>query len=396
MDSHDEEYLVQESQMVASRRHAWRAGLVAGAAGMAALVGVAGAVQWGVSSNIAATSNLAGMQTKEERIQIEPSMPACSKAGENCMNTGCCQVSGHKCFTKGAGRAQCNETCTTGKMGFTCDIVAPHSVPVANPLGQNLYCFSVYTENTGNATLQNHELELLNLAAGRTAGIFACEQWDVFSDVSAPINTNGYVTIKVEDTNGEFHQLKRKDSGTWVNWAIFYQVWLKVREVGKWQAADYTVKVDADAVFNPQRLRTWLSTKPGDSPHGLYYENCPNVQMGFFGHLEIISHTAVQVLTQYLENCYAEFGPCANDGCDWKFGPWGEDVFAQRCMDHHYVDKVEAFDVATDGACKADRPEGEKKNSKWHPTDCSQVKTVTAHPFKKPAEYEKCLSAMSV
>merc|ERR1712051_1117376 len=189
-----------------------------------------------------------------------------SKAGENCMNTGCCQVSGHKCFTKGAGRAQCNETCTTGKMGFTCDIVAPHSVPVASPLGQNLYCFSVYTENTGNATLQNHELELLNLAAGRTAGIFACEQWDVFSDVSAPINTNGYVTIKVEDTNNEFHQLKRKDSGTWVNWAIFYQVWLKVREVAKWQAADYTIKVDADAVFAPQRLRTWLSTKPGELP----------------------------------------------------------------------------------------------------------------------------------
>merc|ERR1712051_723169 len=204
-----------------------------------------------------------------ERIQIEPSFPACSRAGENCANTGCCQVSGHKCFTKGQGRAQCNETCTAGKMGFTCDIVAPHSVPVANPLGQNLYCFSVYTENTGNVTAPNHELELLNLAAARTAGIFACEQWDVFSDVS--------VTIKVEDTNNEFHQLKRKDSGTWVNWAIFYQVWLKVREVAKWQAADYTIKVDADAVFAPQRLRTWLSTKPGDSPHGLYYEYCRSI-----------------------------------------------------------------------------------------------------------------------
>merc|ERR1712061_11314 len=87
--------------------------------------------------------------------------------------------------------------------------------------------------------------------------------------------------------------------------------------------------------------------------------------------------------------------PCANDGCDWKFGAWGEDVFAQRCMDHHYVDKVEAFDVATDGACKADRPAGEKSNSHWFPKDCSQVSTVTAHPFKKPADYEKCLSAFN-
>jgi len=129
----------------------------------------------------------------------------------------------------------------------------------------------VYTENTGNETLVSHELELLNIVADRGAGIFACEQWDVFSDVSVPLH-NGYVTIKVEDGFGEFHQLKRKDSGTWVNWGMFYQIWVKIREVGKWQNADYTVKVDADAVFVPQRLRIWLSSKPGDSPHGLYYE----------------------------------------------------------------------------------------------------------------------------
>merc|ERR1711878_171779 len=171
---------------------------------------------WGMSSN------LSGLQNKEERLQIVPSFPACSKAGENCMSTGCCQVSGHKCFTKGKGRAQCNKTCTAGVKGFTCDVVNPHSVPVATPLGPSLYCFSVYTENTGNDTLVSHELELLNIVAARGAGIFACEEWGVFSDVSVPIDhTNGYVTIKVEDTFGEFHQLK-------------------IRELGKWQAADYS------------------------------------------------------------------------------------------------------------------------------------------------------------
>merc|ERR1712012_1433710 len=55
--------------------------------------------------------------------------------------------------------------------------------------------------------------------------------------------------------------------------------------------------------------------------------------------------------------------------------------------DHHYVDKVEAFDVATDGACKADRPKG-MKDKKWHPTDCSQLTTATAHPLKKPAPFK--------
>merc|ERR1712203_1270523 len=134
-----------------------------------------------------------------------------------------------------------------------------------------------------------------------------------------------------------------------------------------------------DAVFVPQRLRTWLSSKPGDSPHGLYYENCPNVQYGFYGHLEVISKTAVEVLTSYLEDCHSVFAPCANDGCDWKYGAWGEDV----------------FDLATDGACEADRPQGMKKNKKWHPTECSSLTTATAHPLKEPAEFQKCLDEMS-
>jgi len=382
MDSQDEEHFLQESHVVANRR-GWRAGLIAGAAGMAALVGVVGTVKWSV------TSNLSGLQEKEERIQIEPSYPACSSPKENCYSTGCCKTSGHKCYSRGQGKAQCNETCTRG----TCEVISPHSVPVARPLGQRLYCFAVYTQVTGNDTKVNHELELLEAAKGKQAGIFACDLWEVYSDGHATVG--GYQVIKVNDEFGEFHRVKRKHTGTWVNWALFYQVWVGIRSSGMWEGADYTVKVDPDAVFLPDRLKTWLSTKPGDSPHGLYYENCPNVQYGFFGHIEVMTKTAVEVLTKYLENCHVEFGPCADTGCDWKYGAWGEDVFAQRCMDHHYVDKVGAFDLATDGACKADRPEGEKHNTKWHPTDCSTVQTVTAHPYKKPAEYLKCLSEMT-
>lgn len=200
----------------------------------------------------------------------------------------------------------------------------------------------------------------------------------------------------VEDYNGELHQIKRKETKSWVNWGLFYQVWLKVKAQDAVYKADYTVKVDPDAVFIPQRLRVYLgSTIKGDSPHGLYLENCKNVQYGFFGHLEVISREGARVLTSNLEECHEKFAPCANEGCDWKWGAWGEDVFTQRCMDHHYVDKVEAFDMTTDGACEADRPEGEKKNKKWHATDCSQLKTVTAHPYKKPEEYLKCLNEMS-
>jgi len=357
---------------------------------MAALMGTAGVAKWAVSSN------MEGLQGKEERINMVPSYAACSKATENCATTGCCKTSGHKCFSKQNGLAQCNETCTPGKMGFTCDVLpnSRASVPVERGLGQSLYCFAVYTKNTGSPT-PSTELELLTEQIKHQVSVFACEQWDVFADVSTPLGQSGYVTIKVEDEFNEFHQVKRKETGAWVNWAMFYQVWKKVREVGKWEVTDYTVKADPDAVFVPSRLRNYLATKKGDSPHGLYFENCKNVQYGFFGNLEVITHGGTQVLTKYLENCHAEFAPCANDGCDWKWGSWGEDVFVQRCMDHHYVDKVEAYDMTKDGACEADRPADQKKNKKWHAEDCSQLTTVAAHPFKEPEGYFKCLGEMT-
>ena len=92
----------------------------------------------------------------------------------------------------------------------------------------------------------------------------------------------------------------------------------------------------------------------------------------------------------------AASSPRADDGCDRRFGPWDEDVYAQRCMDHHSVDKIAASDVAPDGACKADRPAGATPNSNGHPIDCSQVLPVTAHPLTEPAEYEQYLGAAPV
>jgi hypothetical protein len=279
-------------------------------------------------------------------------------------------------------------------MGFTCAVVDWHSVPVQSKLGQRLFCFSVYTKNHGGPK-KSTELELLTLQNQHGASIFACDQWDVFADVAVPIGQSGYTTIQVQDQFGEFHRVKRKTTQNWVNWGLFYQVWVKVRDMGKWAMADYTVKVDADAVFVPKRLRDYMAARGGDSPNGFYLENCKNVQYGFFGNLEVISKTGARLLTQSLDECHAVFAPCADKGCDWKLGPWGEDVFVQRCMDHHLVDKVEAFNLTTDGMCEADRPAYEKKNKKWHAPDCSTLTSVAAHPYKKPQEYMKCLGEMT-
>merc|ERR1712232_1395271 len=73
-----------------------------------------------------------------------------------------------------------------------------------------------------------------------------------------------------------------------------------------------------------------------------------------------------------------------------KYGPMGEDLFAQKCMDRHGVKKVERFDLTRDGACPADRPKAERKNKKYIPS-CVGATTATIHPFKKPDGYFKCI-----
>merc|ERR1712213_307185 len=71
---------------------------------------------------------------------------------------------------------------------------------------------------------------------------------------------------------------------------------------------------------------------------------------------------------------------------------WGEDLFMQRCMDLHGVDKVGVWDLTTDSMCKALRPAGQKKNEKWRP-NCALTQTAAMHPFMKPYDYFECLKA---
>merc|ERR1739844_537769 len=72
-----------------------------------------------------------------------------------------------------------------------------------------------------------------------------------------------------------------------------------------------------------------------------------------------------------------------------KYGPMGEDLFAQACLDKVGVRRIEAFDITTDGACPADRPVDQQKNKKWKPT-CAWTATPAMHPFKKVADWIKC------
>merc|ERR1712203_1230056 len=146
------------------------------------------------------------------------------------------------------------------------------------------------------------------------------------------------------------------------------------------------------AVMITSRLKYWLSDKYVP-PEGIYLENCKYVKYGWFGSLEIFSKAAFETLL-------GSMASCKNGGIDWKtgvkgskYGPMGEDLFAEKCMEKHGVAKVEAFDISIDGACPADRPDNLRKYKKWHGNCKDVVSAASIHPFKKPKDYFDCLEA---
>jgi len=224
------------------------------------------------------------------------------------------------------------------------------------------------------------------------ASIFGCEDYRAYSDVETWLSPgpNGVNTVKVEDVNNDFHFAKRKKTGTWINSNTFIAVWKAIKDEGAWESKDWTIKVDVDAVFLPMRLRDYLG-QVEVTENGIYLENCKYVSYGFFGSLEVLSHNAAGTYMKNLDDCKQALNYLGSEKITGN-EPWGEDLFAQRCMDLHKVDKVSAFDINTDASCAAWRPEGQKKNLKWRP-DCATAQTPAIHHFKTPKEYFDCLKA---
>merc|ERR1712032_1147896 len=106
----------------------------------------------------------------------------------DCFSTGCCDIVGYTCYQTKPGAAKCMKNCTPSASQLC---TQPQSImePVlqdAYPVPTSLYCFSVYTENTGT-TKKTEELETLQYQFSKGLSIFACEEHDVFADVEVEV-----------------------------------------------------------------------------------------------------------------------------------------------------------------------------------------------------------------
>jgi len=195
---------------------------------------------------------------------------------------------------------------------------------------KSLFCFSVYTENTGS-TKKSYELELLKMVYEKKASIFACDKAEVYGDVEVPIGGDVMVQ-KVEDVENNFHFAKRKHAGTWINTGMYQQIWKALGKKSTYAAYDWTVKADADAVFFPGKLVERVHLLPVPAT-GAFLINCEGVKYGFFGNLEVISKTAFSILVANLDSCDTDTVADWKVGIDkGKYGPMGEDLFAEMCM----------------------------------------------------------------
>lgn len=146
------------------------------------------------------------------------------------------------------------------------------------------------------------EEKLQNAMKSHNAGIFACDK--------------NYV---VPAQKAEF-----KHEGSWnsvANTAAFLKVWDVVLKNDQWMTCDWTIKVDPDTVFFPDRLRhhIWTLRPPANTP--IYLKNT-NMYNGFLGPIEVFSTDAVKLYHDYGKGCAKDM---AEKG--------GEDGFFKLCMD---------------------------------------------------------------
>jgi hypothetical protein len=191
---------------------------------------------------------------------------------------------------------------------------------------------------------------LKETAKWNNASIYACEEHDVF--LSRASSKSGWDTAEATLANTE----------------VFIEVWQTMARTGKYLNHDWTVKVDADCVFIPERLRShiWMLKPPAYTP--VYMKNNgvdPGLgNNGFLGAIEVFSKRAVQLYADNEEGCIKSFA-----------GPSGEDGYFKGCMDALgacFVSDVNMF------------------HPDFDPGACNKGEHAAFHPIKQPKDWQCC------
>lgn len=167
-----------------------------------------------------------------------------------------------------------------------------------------------------------HELALLKKQQELGAGIFDCGESLVLSDKEEELG-GGKRSVLIS------HHLLSQKKGLYKNSDLFLSTWQRVKEDGRYKAADWTVKADPDTVFLPDRLRARLGGKHHATSFSTFYANCAakvDIQSKehphfMYGPLEIFSVAAMDTYFTGVDKCKKEVGV-------------GESMWEERFMTH--------------------------------------------------------------
>jgi hypothetical protein len=303
------------------------------------------------------------LDTTYKQVPWIPPVKECSWSGEDCSSTNCCNdvecdkdfsnCRGFTCYRQDEYFAGC--LLDPAEDGWSNEILGgPRETREVQPAdegvkvqGTSLFCFSVISwDAPAPKAFWASEREMAAHIKKHKLSIFQCDEGDFFS---------GYQTPKAE-------------WGSFSNIDAFVSVWQDVKNDGRWRNHDWTVKVDADAVFFPSRLKDHLVKLRTPRNSRVYVKNI-DYQFQFMGALEVMTKEALEL--------YFEKG----DQCIRGEHQGGEDFFMKGCLDAIGADHMVDFELLQDKYCLtcADRDNG--CTDGWH---------VAYHFHKKMISWDWC------
>jgi len=244
-----------------------------------------------------------------------------------------------------------SHTSTTTTYTSTTSTTTTRITTTVNEGKPSLFCFAVIRA-------LSYEVVLIRAFYPYSVSIFGCNSWSVYSDQKAWLGDNTY-SVQSDAPKAVY-------VGLWLNVNIFMNAWKKIFAAQEYMKNDWTVKVDPDAVFLPNRLREHLKPFNGGM---LFFRNCPKFS-SMQGPLEVLSRDAVANFGRSYQNCV--------NGIDQSH--IGEDGFLQKCMEMLGVGSNQDWSLLVDKYCGQE------------PSPCTNGWAAAFHPFKDVNLYAKCLN----
>ena len=259
--------------------------------------------------------------------------------------------------------------------------------PLTRSQPLRLFCYSVVMPSP------SYEVGLLKYQMGQRAGIFSCDSFAVFSNVSSlddapeiPVVQviHGPMTVPRGDS-----WMKRLTNGDALNTPLFMHAWKWFADTKTHEQYDWTIKLDADTVFYAPLLRLTLAerlpisyTTSWQCDHAARNDPFALTFWGDWlpGPIEALNSEAMNRILARVKRCAADMPP----------DEFGEDIWLSRCREaadesHEPVasciplgNKLLQWDgVPMGSTARCDLPDGP---------------TAALHPFKSVEEQKKCLA----